>query len=242
MTAEPDPPDQLAELVAVMRRLRADCAWNREQTHESLVPYLIEESAELVEAIETGDRDGMLEELGDVLYQVLFHAEIAATDGGFDIQDVAAKAAAKMIRRHPHVFGDVTATTPAEIVEVWNAVKAAEKAARTSVLEGIPLGMPALALADKVLGRAEQVGVSLSAAETAAPAGVPAPAASRAPRTEAALGRELLATVAAARRAGLDSERALRGALRELQQAIRVAETHAAESRTTAIDSPTTWP
>ncbi|HEY8589490.1 MAG TPA: MazG nucleotide pyrophosphohydrolase domain-containing protein, partial [Naasia sp.] len=86
-----------------MHRLRAECAWDAEQTHTTLVPYLLEESAELVDAIETGDRDGMREELGDVLYQVLFHADIAAAEEGFDIQDVAALTAEKMKRRHPHV-------------------------------------------------------------------------------------------------------------------------------------------
>lgn len=203
----------LDDLVSVMGRLRAECAWDREQTHRSLVPYLVEESAELVEAIETDDADGMREELGDVLYQVLFHADIAAAEDGFDIQDVAAATAEKMRRRHPHVFGDSDASTPAEIEEVWAEVKRREKSSRTSVLDGIPRGMPALALADKLLGRAEQVGV-------VSPGDAPV-----LPFTdEDELGPLLLAIVLAARARGLDAERALRTTLRGLEAEIRGGE------------------
>ncbi|HEV7624174.1 MAG TPA: MazG nucleotide pyrophosphohydrolase domain-containing protein, partial [Amnibacterium sp.] len=120
---------ELTRLVAVMARLRGPggCPWDAEQTHASLVRYLIEETAELAEAIETGDIAAMREELGDVLYQVLFHADIAAAEEGFDIQDVAATSAEKMKRRHPHVFGDSDASTPDEIREQWLEVKAQEK-------------------------------------------------------------------------------------------------------------------
>lgn len=207
-------PDQLERLVGVVRRLRRDCAWNAEQTHESLVRYLIEESFELVDAIETGDADALLEELGDVLYQVLFHAEIASADGeGFDIQGVAERAADKMVARHPHVFGDVVASTPEEIVQVWNAVKAREKSARTSVLDGVPLGMPSLALADKLIGKAHQVGV----VELGVVGELPT-------ASEDELGAALLGLVVAARDSGLDAERALRTTLRTLQAEIRAAE------------------
>ncbi|WP_307806995.1 MazG family protein [Naasia sp. SYSU D00057] len=203
----------LDDLVSVMSRLRAECAWDREQTHRSLVPYLLEESAELVDAIETDDVPGMREELGDVLYQVLFHADIAAAEEGFDIQDVAAATAEKMKRRHPHVFGDSAASTPDEIREQWLEVKAREKASRTSVLDGIPRGMSALALADKLLGRAEQVGV-VEAGEAAA---VPF-------ESEDELGPLLLALVLSARARGLDAERALRTTLRGLEDEIRAGE------------------
>ncbi len=208
---------KLDELIAVAERLRAPggCAWDREQTHESLVQYLVEESWELIDAIEAGSREELIEELGDVLYQVVFHADIEAEAGSFTLEDVAAHMSAKMISRHPHVFGDVVADTPDAVVATWEALKAVEKSHRTSVLDGIPQGMPALALADKVLGRAAKVGAGRE------PAPIPA--------TEVELGEQLLAMVAAARGAGLDSERALRGALRALQDDVRAAEAGAAE-------------
>lgn len=203
---------KLDELIAVAERLRAPggCAWDREQTHESLVQYLVEESWELIDAIEAGSREELIEELGDVLYQVVFHADIEAEAGSFTLEDVAAHMSAKMISRHPHVFGDVVADTPDAVVANWEALKAVEKSHRTSVLDGIPQGMPALALADKVLGRAGKVGVGRE----------PAPI----PTTETELGEQLLGMVAAARAAGLDSERALRGALRALQDDVRASE------------------
>ena len=206
------PHPRLDELIATMERLRAPggCAWDRDQTHASLVQYLVEESAELVEAIESGDDAEMVEELGDVLYQVLFHADIATEAGRFTLEDVAAHMTRKMVGRHPHVFGDVVAETPEAVVANWEAVKAVEKAHRTSVLDGIPAGMPGLALADKVLGRAAKVGVTVE------PAPVPA--------TEEELGARLLALVAGSRAAGLDAERALRGALRLVRERVTIAE------------------
>jgi XTP/dITP diphosphohydrolase len=201
----------LDDLVSIMRTLRAECAWDREQTHRTLVPYLLEESAELVEAIETDDRDGMREELGDVLYQVLFHADIAAAEEGFDIQDVAAHTTEKMKRRHPHVFGDSPASTPDEIREQWLEVKREEKASRTSVLDGIPRGMSSLALADKMLDRAEQAGL-LHDADL--PHDLPL-------ESEEQLGDLLLGLVLAARGLGIDPERALRTTLRGLESEIR---------------------
>lgn len=207
------PHPELDQLIAVLEQLRAPggCVWDREQTHASLVQYLVEETFELVDAIEVGDRDELLEELGDVLYQVIFHADIAAEAGLFTLEDVAAHMRRKMVVRHPHVFGGVTVQSSAEVVETWEAVKAVEKAHRTSVLEGIPQGMPSLALADKVLGRAAKVGVVRAAAASI-------------PSTEDQLGVELLAVVVAARAAGLDAERALRGALRLLQDEVRAVE------------------
>ncbi len=207
--------DHLASEFSRLRDVTDGCVWNKEQTHASLVPYLIEETYELIEAIETGDRDGMLEELGDVLYQLVFHADIAATTPGeeFDIQDVAAAATEKMVRRHPHVFGDASAPTVDAVLEVWNAAKSAEKTHRSSVLEGIPQGMPSLALADKLLGRAERIGLIDADA---------APAVNVTEEDE--LGPLLLAIVASARANGLDAERALRSTLRDLQGEIRDAE------------------
>lgn len=210
MTEAPHP--RLDELIATLERLRAPggCAWDREQTHASLVQYLVEESAELVEAIESGDDAELVEELGDVLYQVLFHADIATEAGRFTLEDVAAHMRQKMVNRHPHVFGDVVADTSDAVVANWEAIKAVEKSHRTSVLDGIPAGMPALALADKVLGRAAKVGVVVE----------PAPV----PYTEEELGAQLLALVAGARAGGLDAERALRGVLRTVRTRVADAE------------------
>nr|WP_236778954.1 MazG family protein [Agromyces seonyuensis] len=204
----------MAEVVRTVAVLRGPggCPWDGEQTHASLVRYLVEECFELVEAIESGDPEAMLEELGDVLYQVLFHADLAsATPGaGFDVDDVARRLNAKLVSRHPHVFGDREASSAEEVVAFWDDLKAAEKPHRTSILDGVPMGMPALALADKVLGKAAKADVHVE------PAAVPA--------TEEALGAELLALVSGAREAGLDPERALRAAIRGVTEAVRAAE------------------
>lgn len=213
MTVLPEgqPHPKLDELIAVLEHLRAPggCAWDGEQTHESLVQYLIEESYELVDAIENGSREDLIEELGDVLYQVLFHSDLAAHTPGeeFTLEEVAAKMTAKMVGRHPHVFGDATAATAGEVVELWEVQKTIEKPHRTSVLDGIPLGMPSLALAAKLLSRAEKVGISQTESLKAT--------------NEKQLGALLLSIVSGARADGLDAERALRATLRELQQQIR---------------------
>lgn len=207
------PNPELDALVATLHRLRAPggCAWDRDQTHASLVQYLTEETYELIEAIENGSREELIEELGDVLYQVLFHADIEAEAGSFTLEDVAEHMRLKMIGRHPHVFGDAVAETPADVVATWEHIKSIEKAHRSSVLDGIPQAMPALAVADKIVGRAAKVGVVRDAVAI--------------PATEEELGAQLLSMVTAARAAGLDSERALRGALRALQDEVRSAET-----------------
>jgi XTP/dITP diphosphohydrolase len=216
VTASATPPHpRLDELVAVLERLRAPggCAWDREQTHESLVQYLIEETHELIDAIEIGDREELIEELGDVLYQVLFHADIAAEAGEFTLEDVAEHMTQKMIGRHPHVFGDVVAETAEAVTANWDRIKEVEKSHRTSVLDGIPQGMPSLALADKLLGRADKVGLL----DASAPGAVNV-------TSEDELGPLLLAIVASAKANGLNSERALRSALRDLQAEIRAQE------------------
>lgn len=201
--SEPRHPE-LEALIDVMATLRGPdgCAWDREQTHDTLLKYLIEESHEFVDAVESGDRDHMREELGDVLYQVLFHADLAAAhpEHPFTIDDVARVAREKMVGRHPHVFGDITANTSAEVVANWEKWKAAEKPERESPFDGLPKGLPALALADKVIGK-------LSARPAAAdlPPGV----------TADELGQLLFGLVAAAREHGLDAEAALRSAVRK---------------------------
>ena len=223
----------LDELVATVALLRAPggCPWDAEQTHESLVQYLVEESWELIDAIEAGDRDEMIEELGDVLYQVLFHADLAAHTPGedFDIQDVAAHMTAKMVSRHPHVFGgDRTAETADDVVSFWDELKADEKPHRTSVLDGIPRGMPALALAQKVLGKAAKVGVGVAGcSRDAAVAGARHGGRAR-PHAARARGIRSLAgarrrACAAPRRARTRGRRARRGGRRGRRRAARLS-------------------
>lgn len=219
--------DELKRAADTMRQVHERCVWTQAMTHERLVPYLIEESAELVDAVERGDREEMREELGDLLWQVLFHAELASHDGEpFDIDDVARGLNEKMIRRHPHVFGDETAETPERVLELWNAAKAAEKRERTSVLDGVAAGMPSLALAQKLLGKGEQVGVGRELLEdiAAAEAIEQAEGVEALPADEEELGDTLLGLVALARARGWDAERALRSRLRALTDEIRAAE------------------
>ncbi|MFJ4224495.1 MazG family protein [Microbacterium sp. NPDC089695] len=204
--------DPLRAAADTMRMVREHCVWSQRITHRDLVPYLIEESHEVIEAVEVGTRADLREELGDLLWQVLFHAAIAAQDPDdpFDIDDVAETLTEKMVRRHPHVFDGEVATTSEEVLVHWNAAKAAEKRTRDSVLDGIPRGMPALALAQKIAGRAEGVGVVVPSADG--------------PASEAELGDALLALVATARARGWDAERALRERLHGLEGAVRAAE------------------
>jgi NTP pyrophosphatase (non-canonical NTP hydrolase) len=180
MTAEAEsgaaggPGDGLLELAAVMRRLRRDCPWDARQTHETLAPHLLEETYEALEALEDSDQDALREELGDVLLQVFFHAEIASERGdgtGYTIDDVARGIAAKLIRRHPHVFGDVSVSGADEVKQNWDAIKAAERQAKAgrpgSVLDGVPFGQPALALAAQLQRRAERAGAPTELADLA---------------------------------------------------------------------------
>jgi len=215
--ASANEPSGLSELAEVIERLRAEggCPWCAEQTHETLVQYLVEETYELIEAIEAGDRDDVIEELGDVLYQVMFHASLAASTPteNFTLDEVARRAAEKMIGRHPHVFGDVQYETADDVIAVWEELKKADKPGRESTLDGVPQTMPALALADKLLGKAAK----LDLIDIAGPAPFKF-------ESEDELGPLLMAIVASARAQGLDSERALRSALRELQIDIREAE------------------
>lgn len=211
--AEDSRTDPLRAAAETMRAVRERCVWSQRITHRDLVPYLIEESHEVIDAVESGTRADLREELGDLLWQVLFHAAIAAQDPDdpFDIDDVAETLTEKMVRRHPHVFAGEVATTPEEVLVHWNAAKAAEKRTRESVLDGIPRGMPALALAQKVIGRARGAGIEIGPSEDE-------------PSTEAELGGVLLGLVATAGARGWDAERALRERLRELEDEVRAAE------------------
>ncbi|SIT71162.1 XTP/dITP diphosphohydrolase [Microbacterium sp. RU33B] len=208
--------DALREAAVTMTAVRDRCVWTQQIDHRALVPYLEEESAELIDAVEAGSRAELREELGDLLWQVLFHAEIASRDADdpFDIDDVARGLTEKMVRRHPHVFAGETAETPEQVLVLWNAAKAAEKHERRSVLDGVSERMPTLALAQKLLGKAATVGPSANAV----------PVEASPPRSEAELGGALLALVATARENGWDAERALRERLRALADDIRSAE------------------
>ncbi len=203
------PGARLLDLVAVMDQVRRECPWTRQRTSESLVKYLIEEAYELVEAIEEGDREAYREELGDVLLQVVFHARIAQDDADepFGIDDVAGGIVEKLVRRHPHVFGDESAETPQEVHEHWERTKAAEKR-RASAADGVPMNQPALALAAKLTARARAAGLDVP---------LPAP---DAPDP----GDRLLALAAATDAAGADPEAALRAAARRYRAALRAAE------------------
>lgn len=208
-------PSALLEVVAMMRRLRAECGWKAQQTHRTLARHLLEETYETLEAIESLAPDGedpagdahLREELGDLLLQVLFHAAVAEEQGRFDLEDVAAGLREKLLHRNPHVFGDLVETDPVRINEAWEAAKATEKQ-RSDLWEGIPAALPALAFAAKVLDRHERAGLT-----DAAPTGEP-PAPDDPTDPAVAVGEELLATVARARDLGVDPEQALRDALR----------------------------
>jgi len=151
-------------LVRIMERLRADggCPWDREQTRQSLKPFLIEEAYEVVEAIDEGDPRQLLEELGDLLFQVVFHAQVAAERGEFTIGQVLAATADKMVRRHPHVFSDGTASTAGEVLEQWEKLKREERDATAAVpgsaLDGVPKELPALLRAQRLQDKASRAG------------------------------------------------------------------------------------
>ena len=202
------PLPELERLVSVMARLRQECPWDAQQTHRSLVQYLIEETAETVEAIEVADQDHLREELGDLLLQVIFHAEIASEQvGGFTVEDVARGIADKLISRHPYVFA--TAEIPIDLHYTWEQLKAAEKG-RTSALQGIPEQLSALARANKVIGKARSRRVQLELPDE--------------PTTAEEAGAQILMLAARAQACGIDPEQALRDAVRVLEAQVRHAE------------------
>jgi len=209
---------QLQRLVEVMDQLRSPggCPWDAEQTHESLLKYLLEESYEFVDAVQSGNRVDMREELGDVLLQVYFHARIAQDDlnDPFTIEDVAQSIADKLIRRHPHVFSDGVVQDSAEVVHNWEAIKKLEKG-RTSALDGVAMSQPALALIEKLLYRASKFGVDVV---------VPEVVDLEKPADESAVGQALLTVIAWAHANGVDAESALRKEAMRLSQQIAAIE------------------
>ena len=203
---------QLQRLVEVMDTLRSPggCPWDAEQTHESLLKYLLEESYEFVDAVQSGNRVDMREELGDVLLQVYFHARMAQehpTDP-FSIEDVAQGIADKLIRRHPHVFEGVEVRDSQEVLENWEEIKKKEKG-RTSPLDGVAMSQPALPLVEKLLYRAEKYNVDVTLPDSVSIDGV---------ADESAVGQALLAVIAWAHANGIDAEAALR------KEAMRITE------------------
>jgi XTP/dITP diphosphohydrolase len=208
------PGAHLLDLVMTMDRLRAECPWDAKQTHLSLAPHLLEEPYEALEALESGDMAAFGEELGDVLLQVVFHARIAAD---FDIDDVADQIVDKLVRRHPHVFGDVTVADAEEVKRNWDAIKKQERSGKSvvpgagtdfsSALDGVPFGQPALALAAQLRRRAVRAGIPDSI-ETDFTVGDD-------------IGTQLFRLVIAANEAGLDPELELRSAARRYRDLVR---------------------
>ena len=208
---------ELQRLVEVMDRLRSPggCPWDAEQTHESLVKYLLEESYEFIDSIDAKDREGMREELGDVLLQVYSHSRIAQdhpTDP-FSIEDVARAIADKLIRRHPHVFEGLQVSGTEEIIDNWEEIKAKEKG-RTSALDGVALAQPALPLVEKLLYRAEKYKVNIELTKYQ----------SNKPATEESVGEALASIIAWARDNEIDPENALRLYGRQIAEQIKTAE------------------
>ena len=203
----------LLRLAAIMSRLRVECPWDAEQTHRSLAKHLIEETAEVIDALESGadehdinDHD-LREELGDLLLQIYFHAEIASGEDRFDIEDVARGVSDKLVRRHPWVFAGED--NPDDMMGTWEAAKLSEKR-RESALEGIPNSLDALARAAKVVSRTRHVHLAVEMAVE--------------PITAEQVGEQILAIVQRAQASGIDADQATRDALRTLEQRVRQAE------------------
>ena len=236
---------KVLDLVRVMERLRGTdgCPWDREQDHATLARYTVEEVYELLEAISSGDADAIREELGDVLLQVVFHAQIAADAGQFTIDDVAGGIVDKLVRRHPHVFADVTVADADEVVANWDTLKAAEKPERTGVFDGVAVAQPSLGYSEQLQRRAAKVGFDWATDEQAV----------RQVRSELEeflaapdeaqrvheLGDLLLSVVSLARRGGIDSEMALRAAAARFRR--RFEAVVAASDEELSSLSPQVW-
>lgn len=215
---------RLLELIRIQARLRAPggCPWDAEQTHQTLARHLLEETHELLEAIDAGDSDAIRDELGDLLLQVTFHAQIAADDGRWDVDDVAQGLVEKLVHRHPHVFGEVEVSGSDEVLVNWEKLKAEEKAGGPSPIEDdIPATLPALARASKVQRRAAGWGFEWRSPQSAMAALreevdelAAAIEAEDADNAEEEVGDVLFSVVAVARKLGVDGESALRRTIR----------------------------
>ena len=241
---------ELVRLEELVRALRARCPWDREQTHQSLTRYLLEESYEALEAIEELGPEGagyehLEEELGDVLFQVVFHSVLAAEQGQFALGDVARNVHDKLVGRHPHVFGDVVANTPDDVVRNWELIKKQEKG-RSSVMDDVARNLPALLYADKIERKAASVGfdwedvrgaldkvgeelAELTAAVVSAPGGGATEASAGTGRVRDELGDLLFAAVNVARHVKVDPEAALREATAKFRRRFQAVEALASE-------------
>ena len=245
------PPSRTAaaflELVETVARLRRDCPWDREQTSKSIMPFLVEETYEVLDALESEDPEEVQSELGDLLLQILLHAEIASERGDFDITGVVEAVRSKMVRRHPHVFGGTEVEGTSEVLANWARIKAAERRAkngRASVLDGVPSALPALLRAERLGEKASRVGFDwpdavavlgkvreeLGEAEAALAAG-------RTDAIEAEIGDCLFALTSLARKAGLSAEFALTRTLERFIDRFRHVESELARRGRTAHES-----
>lgn len=246
----PDAADPFRRLVAIMARLRAPggCPWDREQTHESLKQYMIEEAHEACDAIDRGDDAEMAEELGDVALQVVFHAQLASEAGRFTIDDVLEAICAKLIRRHPHVFGEAQTATSSEVLKNWEQIKRSERQEKdkdkSSVLEGVPRTLPALQRSQRVQEKASRVGFDWQNAHDAFPKiveelGELKDAIQQEDSTRVAeeMGDLLFALVNYARLSGLRSEEVLHRAIDKFETRFRAMEqeVHAANLNLAAM-------
>jgi tetrapyrrole methylase family protein/MazG family protein len=246
---DPAAPDPVARLIEIVARLRGEggCPWDRAQTRATLRPYVLEEAYEVVEALDSGDAGKIREELGDLLFQVVLHAQLSRERGEFAFEDVARTLAEKLVRRHPHVFGDAVAENSAAVEKRWEELKREERAAKgepdASVLSGVPVALPALARAQKVQERAARVGFDWSAArdvlakldeergevERAMESGDAA-------AIEHEVGDLLFTVVNLARKTGVNSEDALRGAIGRFTERFRHIETAASRAGSSLKD------
>ena len=242
-------PALYADFVAIVRRLRRECPWDREQTHDSVKHLTIEEAYEMVDAIDAGNPDELAKELGDLFLHVLFHAHIAETDGTFNIADVMQAEMTKLVRRHPHVFGDEVVSGTGEVLRNWEAIKRAEREeaglteASPSALDGVPDALPALLRAERVQEKAAAVGFDFPTTEEAwdkvteetAELKALADAGASPEALEDELGDLLFAVVNYARLNGVVAESALRRTLGKFSRRFQSIEAElAGEGRTPA--------
>lgn len=220
---KPPTKNGVAGLIELMDLLRSKdgCPWDNEQTHQSLIEYLLEESYEFAEAVESGNRQAIREELGDVLLQVVFHSKIAQehSKDPFNIDDVADVITNKLIKRHPHIFSDSKDLTSLEVENNWEMIKQKEKN-RTSITDGVPVAMPALMHADKLITRVKSVKDKIAQVkETQSVRDV-----KKDLNSEAEVGQFLLSFVAMCNERGIDSEAALRKAISQYREEIKKSE------------------
>jgi len=232
--------DAFAELIAIVERLRnpGGCPWDADQTHVSLRQYLLEESYELLDAIDSGDSEGIEEEIGDILTQIAFHADIAHREGRFDAASACRRVVEKLIQRHPHVFaGAQQLTNPQDVVERWDQLKRAESG-RTSIVASLPSSLPALALSGSVQRRAMKAGLPWPADNDRSPVFTPVQGESSA-HTEKRAGKLLMQVAREIRDAGIDPEIALHSAAVELRSRVLRAEELAGDEPLADLDEAT---